>query len=215
MSYEDGIQKLSDLYTMDRGEHKYRGVDLPQSYLDQVLADFLVDLKPSDTVLDLGAGTCLIQSHLVKRGLKGIFIDISRVGLLHAKTENPDLEAVQAESLILPLAHQSVSAVHVKDILVHISDHQALIRELWRVLKPGGRIVLVSDEGHLDRSRHYYPVDQKKIEDSLVAAGFGDINSTSWIPERAEMEIDWYRRSFELTSKVVMRMVVFATKPDN
>lgn len=212
MGNEAVTTDLPDLYTMDEGIHKYRGIELPPTYLDQVLDPFLEDMS-GGKVLDLGAGTCLINPELEKRGLQGFFLDVSDQGITNAKVANPDIIAVQADSVRLPFANEEFEAVHAKDVLVHISNFAKLAEEIWRVLKPGGRVILVSEEGSQDPDHHYYVVDQKKLEEALLRQGFEEILISSWIPRREEMKHDWYRRFFKLKRMVVSRMVIFAVKP--
>lgn len=88
----------------------------------------------SGTVLDIGAADRWIQAHLPPE-VHYVALDYPSTGrdLYHAR---PHLFADAAN---LPLADASCDAVVCLEVLEHVRAPQAVVREIARVLKPGGR----------------------------------------------------------------------------
>jgi arsenite methyltransferase len=109
-------------------------------------------LKPGETLLDVGAGDGLIGFGALDRlGPLGhvIFSDISQDLLDHCR-EASDGEGlldqcsfIQASADSLDgIADASVDVVTTRSVLIYVKDKAAALREFYRVLKPGGRISL-------------------------------------------------------------------------
>jgi demethylmenaquinone methyltransferase/2-methoxy-6-polyprenyl-1,4-benzoquinol methylase len=113
----------------------------------------LAALQPNagDTVLDLACGTGLNFSHIIERvGPKGriVGMDITRPMLKRARRrvdrnhwENATL--VEGDATTLPLTADSCDAVLCSYAMAIIPDYRTAIAEAVRVLKPGGRLVLL------------------------------------------------------------------------
>jgi 2-polyprenyl-3-methyl-5-hydroxy-6-metoxy-1,4-benzoquinol methylase len=113
--------------------------------LDGWLAPLLEGERP---LLDLGCGPGTLLATAASRGRTGIGIDVSLEWLVVAQRMidaaggNPVLACALAEAL--PLADQAVGAVAVVDVVEHVSDPARLVREVDRVLVPGGAIALAT-----------------------------------------------------------------------
>ena len=99
-----------------------------------------LDLGPGDTVLDLAAGTAVSTVELAKSGAWCVAADFS-VGMLHAGAVRP-VPKVGADATKLPFADDSFDAVTISFGLRNVVDHSAGLREMARVTKPGGRLVV-------------------------------------------------------------------------
>ena len=99
-----------------------------------------LDLKPGDTVLDLAAGTAVSTVELAKSGAWCVAADFS-VGMLHAGAGRP-VPKVAADATKLPFADEVFDAVTISFGLRNVVDHSAGLREMARVTKPGGRLVV-------------------------------------------------------------------------
>ncbi|WP_059015749.1 demethylmenaquinone methyltransferase [Mycobacterium sp. M26] len=97
-------------------------------------------IGPGDSVLDLAAGTAVSTVELAKSGAWCVAADFS-VGMLHAGATRP-VPKVGADATKLPFADEVFDAVTISFGLRNVVDHSAGLREMARVTKPGGRLVV-------------------------------------------------------------------------
>ena len=95
---------------------------------------------PGDRVLDLAAGTAVSTVELEKSGAWCVAADFS-VGMLRAGADRP-VPKVAADATRLPFADAVFDAVTISFGLRNVVDNIAGLREMARVTKPGGRLVV-------------------------------------------------------------------------
>lgn len=106
----------------------------------QVLA--AVDPRPGERVLDLAAGTGTSSEPFRRRGATVVPCDFS-VGMLRVgKRALPHLPFVAGDGTRLPFADDTFDAVTISFGLRNVVDPDAGLRELLRVTRPGGRLVV-------------------------------------------------------------------------
>lgn len=111
-----------------------RDEHLPQ-WLDDVLAD-LAKQFGGGTLLDVGSGTGWILRGAGRYFEELIASDISAT-ILH-KVPHGSAHLVACEGEAMPFADESIDVVTCFAVLHHIWDPRPLIREVHRVLRPGG-----------------------------------------------------------------------------
>ncbi|MDT5192600.1 MAG: demethylmenaquinone methyltransferase / 2-methoxy-6-polyprenyl,4-benzoquinol methylase [Mycobacterium sp.] len=99
-----------------------------------------LQIGPGDTVLDLAAGTAVSTVELAASGASCVACDFS-VGMLAAGA-NRDVPKVAGDATRLPFADETFDAVTISFGLRNVVDHQAGLREMARVTRPGGRLVV-------------------------------------------------------------------------
>lgn len=99
-----------------------------------------VSPQPRPTVLDLGCGTGVVLGEL-ELWAEPVGVDFSPLALGFCKRRGLR-RLIAARGERLPFRSASFDAVVALDILEHIPDDQAAFREAFRVLKPGGALVL-------------------------------------------------------------------------
>jgi SAM-dependent methyltransferase len=118
----------------------------PERLLRADLAGWLRPATRSGTFLDLGCGPGMLLAAAARAGGTGIGLDVSMVWLVVAQRliahhgGVPVLAAGFGEAL--PLASDAVDAVVSLDVIEHVGDQAAYLREIDRVTRPGGRIAL-------------------------------------------------------------------------
>ena len=101
-----------------------------------------VDPKPGETVLDLAAGTGTSSQPFADAGATVIPCDFSQGMLRVGKHVKPRLPFVAGDGTKLPFRDDTFDAVTISFGLRNIVDHEAALREMLRVTRPGGRLVV-------------------------------------------------------------------------
>jgi demethylmenaquinone methyltransferase/2-methoxy-6-polyprenyl-1,4-benzoquinol methylase len=100
----------------------------------------VLGIGPGDKVLDLAAGTAVSTVELAKSGAWCVAADFS-VGMLRAGSHRVVPKAA-ADATKLPFADAVFDAVTISFGLRNVVDHVGGLREMARVTKPGGRLVV-------------------------------------------------------------------------
>ena len=106
----------------------------------------LAELKPGETVLDLGSGggiDVLLSARRVSPGGKAYGLDMTDEMLALARDNQKkagvdNVEFLKGEIENIPLPDNSVDVIISNCVINLSSDKDAVIREAFRVLKPGG-----------------------------------------------------------------------------
>lgn len=100
----------------------------------------LTPASSGPVVLDLGCGTGVIASELAQWS-HPVGLDMSPQALAYCRQRGVE-DLVLANGEALPIRSDSVDAVLALDIFEHIQDDRAAFAEAFRVLRPGGVLVL-------------------------------------------------------------------------
>jgi ArsR family transcriptional regulator len=158
-----------------------RALELPARSVEQALLDLLDD-RPIGRLLDVGTGTGRLLELLAPRVSLALGIDASRamLALARARLAKPELThcAVRlADMYRLPLPDGGFDVAVLQMVLHHAEDPLAALVEAARVLRPGGRLVVVDLAAHanadcLHRLAHRWPgFDEGRMRDLLTGAG--------------------------------------------
>ena len=123
----------------------------------------LANFKEGETGLDLCCGTGDIAIGLAKRGGALVGMDLNRPMLLQAairlaKRGDQCVRLAQADALNLPLGNHSLDLVTIGYGLRNLGSMEDGLREITRVLKPGGRLLILDfgkPANRLLRSAYY------------------------------------------------------------
>lgn len=100
-------------------------------------------LRPGELVLDLAAGTATSSAALARGGARVVGCDFS-LGMLRVgrRAAHRGVDLVAGDALHLPFADAVFDAVTVSFGLRNTADADRALRELLRVTRPGGRLVI-------------------------------------------------------------------------
>ena len=103
-----------------------------------------IDPRPGQRVLDVATGTGLVAAQLAAGGADVVGLDQSQEMLAAARERlGPRATLVRGEAERLPFADAEFDALTFTYLLRYVDDRTATMRELARVVRPGGRIGMV------------------------------------------------------------------------
>jgi len=187
------------------------------------------DMKPGETVLDLGSGLgfdCFLAARMVGEKGKVIGIDMtpemisrSRENVARAGLDNIEVRSGKIEDL--PVDDASVDII-ISNCVVNLSpDKEKVFREAFRVLKPGGRLVISDlvatvplpeevrndDEAYVKCLAGAMQIDE--LEAMLGRAGFQEISIKTNDASRETI------KSWDIDSRVedlIISAIIYAIK---
>jgi len=130
---------------------------------------------------DIGAGTGFVTEGLIRQGLEVIAVDQSEAMLAELKSKYPDLDCRQGEAEELPLTDDAVDYVFANMYLHHVDRPSAAIKEMTRILKKGGRLVITDlDEHNFEFLKHehhdrWMGFKREHLADWFRAANLSDV----------------------------------------
>lgn len=142
---EAGAQRYFDEHAADWD--RIRALHVPEQEVEAAVLD-LLGAGPFETFVDLGTGTGRILELFADRYRYGVGFDMNQAmlayarsklaaaGLAHAHLRHADLYN-------LPLPSAEADAVVMHQVLHFLAEPQAALGEAARVLKPGGRLLIV------------------------------------------------------------------------
>jgi demethylmenaquinone methyltransferase / 2-methoxy-6-polyprenyl-1,4-benzoquinol methylase len=100
----------------------------------------VLEASPGERILDLAAGTAVSTTEYARSGAWCVAADFS-LGMLHSGAHR-DVPKVAADAFHLPFADDAFDAVTVSFGLRNMSPTVDALREMCRVVRPGGRLVI-------------------------------------------------------------------------
>ena len=127
-------------------------------------------------ILDVGCGTGTMLTYLARFGnAEGVDIDTEAIEYCRARGLT---QVSQSAADSLPFASDTFDLVTALDVVEHIDDDLGVLREVRRVLRPGGQLLLTvpayrflwgrQDEINLHKRRYVAP----EVRERLQSAGF-------------------------------------------
>jgi ubiquinone/menaquinone biosynthesis C-methylase UbiE len=187
------------------------GLDTYRYHRDQFL-ELLP--APGELTLDVGCGEGRLARDMTARGHRVIAIDGSPTMIAAATAAAPELEYHVADASDLPVATAAADLAVAFMLLHDVDDLDGAVRELGRVVRPGGRLAIAfvhphgtAGDAYLERTRYVRDVTEggltmtfhsrhRPLEDyfaALAAAGF--VTETLREPAAPEDENPHYRRN--------------------
>ena len=103
-----------------------------------------LQLKPGEALLDLGAGTGDLgrEAQRQQPGIRLVAADFS-LEMIMAGRASGELPWLNADALPLPFPDETFEAVVSGFLMRNVGNMEAALREQFRILKPGGRMLIL------------------------------------------------------------------------
>lgn len=158
-----------------------RALHVPEVQLEQEFLD-VIGNEPIGDFLDIGTGTGRLLELLADRTERGMGIDLStemltvaRANLEKASLRNVHVRLADMYNMPVPDSTVDLAALHL--VLHYSDDPAAVIEEASRVLKPGGRLIIVDFASH--------EVEHLRTEHKHHRLGFDDSEIQTWLHQSA------------------------------
>lgn len=168
---------------------KIRRLYVEESEVEKVLLELLPASGVHDLV-DIGTGTGKMLEALGPKVEQAVGIDLSRdmLGIARANLETAGLRHCQVrhgDMYMLPLASQSADLATIHQVLHYADDPGQVIAEAARVLRPGGRLIVVDFAPHdLEFLRNEHAHRRLGFTDAEVQGWFRAAGLTPQAPVR-------------------------------
>lgn len=144
----------------------------------------LASLLPPLEVADFGCGTGAMSVELARWAKKVTAIDRSATAIAQAKERATreglsNLSFLEADLHELPLPSSRFDLVVISQSLHHVSEHERVLQEALRILKPGGRVMVLELQPHDEQwvrerlGHQHLGFEPDALRTAMRAAGFG------------------------------------------
>jgi SAM-dependent methyltransferase len=184
--------------------HTWRTVENSASYL-------VPHLRPGLALLDIGCGPGTITADFAARVAPGRVcgIDASAEVIASARRNHPGVEFATGDVYRLQFADASWDVVHAHQVLQHLSDPAAALKEMRRVVKPGG-VVAARDSDYSTFT--WYPRDERL--DRWLALYQSIARGNGGEPDAGRRLLSWARQAGFATVQPSASAWCFATPAD-
>ena len=137
-------------------------------------------LDTANAILDVGCGpgviACQVARNAPHASVTGIDVSEQRIALAHERFADVDnAESKCADATDIPFPDKSFDLIYCRFLLEYLPDPALAVKEMSRVLRPGGRILLQDLDGQL---LWHWPIEPKlqqgieHVVQALAATGF-------------------------------------------
>ena len=160
----------------------YNELDRPLTTYPDKLARYLFerfDLRPGVTFLDVGCGRGEFLRGFIQCGVAGYGVDQSRAAEQYCP--NATLKISDIENDGIPYEDSFFDVVYSKSVIEHFYYPERMVKEIFRVLKPGGMVITLCPDWafnyriYFEDYTHRTPFMQSSLRDILMIHGFADV----------------------------------------
>jgi len=108
-------------------------------------------VQPGKSAADIGAGSGFVTEALIREGLRVIAVDQSEAMLTEMRKRFADFDGIEyrvGEAESLPISDETVDYAFANMYLHHVESPLEAIKEMVRILKPGGKLVITDLDEH-------------------------------------------------------------------
>lgn len=132
-----------------------------------------LDPQPGERILEVGVGTGLMlplypdHCHVTGIDFSGEMLAEAQARVARERLSNVELRQMDATAMDFP--DHSFDAVIAAYVVTAVSDHRAVLREIVRVCKPGGRVILTN---HFRNGNALFGLLERGFSRMFARAGF-------------------------------------------
>jgi len=197
-----------DYLTVTYDEQKVPRTDYPQKLVQHLFNHF--QLKKGMKFLEIGCGRGEFLQAFYNLGLDCCGVDLCE----SAKefSSQLDIRRVDITSEQLPFRDDSFDVVYHKSLIEHLYSPHNLMKETYRVLKPGGQVIFLTPDWvsqikvFYEDFTHSRPYNQTSVTDVLKIFGFSNVKAELFY----QLPVLWRYPVLKIFSKILQ---VFLSTP--
>lgn len=156
--------------------------------------------QPGERILDVAAGTGTSSAALARSGARVVAVDFSAGMIEEGRKRHKNIEFVQADAQSLPFGDDEFDAVAISFGLRNVAEPKAALAEMYRVLKPGGRVmvcefskppVAILRAGYATYLRRVMPIIADRVSSNPAAYRYLAESIQEW-PDQGQLS-QWLR----------------------
>src|ERR1700739_2594436 len=182
------------------GERTIPGLDVENYWFrrHEVVYQRLTQHCADREVLEAGCGEGYGADLIAGVARRVIALDYDEATVAHVRARYPRVEVIHGNLAELPLPDQSVDVVVNFQVIEHLWDQPQFVGECFRVLRPGGRL-MVSTPNRITFSPgrdtpinpfHTRELNADELTELLIDGGFSDVSISGLFPRPHLSEID-------------------------
>jgi len=163
--------------------------EIRKNYYDESIKNKLINMDILDkgmTVMDLGAGSGYISRAVAKLVKKVVAVDMSEEMLKELKKKSNEeglrnIKTVESDAVDIPVDSSSIDVICASMFLHHMEEPVKAIREMKRIVKPGGMVFLADFYSHtnMEFKERMYDVwpgfEEDKVKEWFEDTGFKNV----------------------------------------
>lgn len=150
-----------------------------------------LDLPVDGALLDAGGGTGRVSQVLRDYASQVVLVDLS-IGMLKQANLKKGLDVAAAGTERLPFKDGTFERVLMVDALHHVINQASTCAELWRVLKKGGKVVIVEPDVRQTRVKLVAVMEKAALMRSHFLAPPHILSLFPFQDASSQIEIDGY-----------------------
>ena len=164
---------VSVVYSEDRTPK----TDYPSKLVSHLITQFELPEGARLVELGCGRGEFLAAFHQAKCDCTGL----DREESARRFQADLDVRICDVSSDTFPFEDSSVDVVYHKSMIEHVADPRHLMEETYRILRPGGKLIVLTPDWHTQMKNFYEdfthcrPYDVAAMNDVLVVFGFQNV----------------------------------------
>ncbi len=194
-------QNNNDYVSIIYDEKRTPKTDYPKQLISYLSKRF--NLENNIEILELGCGRCdiLFEFQNAGFGCKGLDREISSV----QNEYGLEVKHCDIANDVFPYDDESFDVVYHKSVLEHIYDPENLMGETIRILKPGGKLIILTPDWHtqwknfFEDFTHSRPYDVMSLSDLLRVYGLNNLT----IERFYQLPILWKFPIMKFLSKIL------------
>ncbi len=160
----------------------YNDLERPFTSYPEKLSRYLFNrynLQENQTILDIGCGRGEFLDGFIKCGLKGFAVDQSPNAINYFPDINLKISDIENDGI--PYPDSNFDIIYSKSVIEHFYDPSKLIKEIYRLLKPGGLVITLCPSWeynykiYFEDYTHRTPFMHQSLKDIQKINGFIDV----------------------------------------